>query len=199
LGGAVPSPRDPFGKIRGGRTVSTQRPRNRTLALLPLAVLLILGVLLAFATSRGPPVRKSALIGKPAPAFDLPAIDGLSAPGLSRADLGRGKPVIVNFWASWCIPCREEQPALEALARATHVELVGINYKDDPAAAQRFLAEYGNPFARIGADGDGRAGIEWGIGGVPETFYLGPDGRILAHREGPVDARLALRWSQNRP
>lgn len=174
-------------------------PARRWLVLAPLLVLAALAIILAVAVSNGPPARKSALIGKPAPAFDLPPIAGLSQPGLARADIGKGRTVIVNFWASWCLPCREEQPALEALARASNVELVGINYKDEPVAAQRFLASYGNPFARIGADGDGRSGIEWGISGVPETFYVGADGRVLAHAEGPLDARTAARWAQSRP
>jgi len=172
---------------------------RRWLAFAPLFALAALAAVLAFAILGGPPARKSALIGKPAPQFDLPAVAGLAQKGLSRADIGRGKPVIVNFWASWCLPCREEQPALEALARASGIELVGINYKDEPAAARRFLSTYGNPFRRIGADADGRAGIEWGISGVPETFYLSPSGQVLAHREGPLDARVAERWAQNRP
>lgn len=179
--------------------MSGGREKGRWLVFAPLIVLAALAFVLAIAVSNGPPVRKSALIGKPAPAFDLPPVEGMSQPGLARADLGNGRPVIVNFWASWCLPCREEQPALEALARASGIELVGINYKDEPAAAARFLATYGNPFARIGRDKDGRAGIEWGISGVPETFYVGSDGRILAHREGPIDARTAVRWAKRPP
>lgn len=121
----------------------------------------------------------SALLGKPAPHLTLAGLDGrdLTPAGLSVP----GKVTVVNLFASWCIPCREEAPQLDQLARASGVHLVGIAYKDKPDAVRAFLAEYGNPFARIGLDGDGRAGIEWGISGVPETFVIDRYGIVRAH------------------
>jgi cytochrome c biogenesis protein CcmG, thiol:disulfide interchange protein DsbE len=122
---------------------------------------------------------RSALIGRPAPALTLP---GLGGPGIAPADLATpGKVTLVNVFASWCIPCREEAPQLAQLARARGVRLIGIAYKDRPEAASAFLAQYGNPFERVALDADGRAGIEWGISGVPETFVLDRHGIVRGH------------------
>lgn len=127
----------------------------------------------------------SALKDKPAPHLVLAPLDQ-GAPAFSPADLAvPGQVTLVNVFASWCIPCREEAPQLAQLARAPGVRLVGIVYKDKPDAASAFLQEYGNPFQRIGLDADGRAGIEWGISGVPETFVVDGHG-IVRGRFGPL-------------
>jgi cytochrome c biogenesis protein CcmG/thiol:disulfide interchange protein DsbE len=98
-------------------------------------------------------------------------------PGLSDADL-KGRVTVVNVWASWCVPCRQEHPVLAELAKNPSMRVVGINYKDNPENARRFLGSLGNPFAAIGIDPNGRAAIDWGVYGVPETFVVGPDGTI---------------------
>jgi cytochrome c biogenesis protein CcmG, thiol:disulfide interchange protein DsbE len=110
---------------------------------------------------------------------------GNPVPGLSDADL-KGRVTVVNVWASWCVPCRQEHPALVELAKDPAVRVVGINYKDSPDNARRFLRELGNPFAAIGADSSGRAAIDWGVYGVPETFVVGPDGTIRHKHIGPL-------------
>lgn len=143
----------------------------------------------------------SALIGKPAPQIALTALEGLQkngqpVPAFSVADLGKGRATIVNVFASWCAPCRVEHPQLVALSEAPAVQqgkvvLVGFNYKDEPENARRFLGALGNPFSAVGVDRAGRGAIEWGVYGVPETFLIGPDGRILDKHVGPIDARSA--------
>lgn len=127
----------------------------------------------------------SALINKPAPTFDLPPIDG-EGPGFSSTQL-TGEPSLVNVWASWCPPCRVEHPLLMQMAKEG-VTIYGINYKDPPAAAKAFLAELGNPFKSLGADRSGRAAIDWGIYGYPETFVVDRTGRIRYRHVGPLSA-----------
>ncbi|MGZ5918026.1 MAG: DsbE family thiol:disulfide interchange protein, partial [Methyloceanibacter sp.] len=112
--------------------------------------------------------------------------DGGGAQGFGTSDLATGKPIVVNVWASWCVPCHEEHPLLLALAKQPGVRLYGINYKDDPAAARRFLGRYGNPFERLGADLSGRVAIDWGVYGVPETYVITGDGRIALRHVGPL-------------
>lgn len=126
---------------------------------------------------------QSPLIGKPAPVLALGGVEGAGVPGLASADI-QGRVVVVNVFASWCTPCRIEHPLLIELAR-THL-VVGINYKDKPEAARAFLDELGNPYARIGADGDGRAGIDWGITGVPETYVVDAQGIVVWKIGGPL-------------
>lgn len=159
----------------------------------PLIVFGALVVVFAFALETGDPSKlPSALLGKPAPATQFAPLDGLVAAdgkqvsGFSSADLATGKPVIVNFWASWCVPCAEEQPLLVDLQKRTGVALYGVNYKDDPVAARRFLGRYGNPFAAVGTDAKGRGAIEWGVYGMPETFVLNGRGEIIFKHVGPV-------------
>ena len=130
------------------------------------------------------------LVGKAAPDFDLPPLAGLTAnnaavPGLKKADL-LGHVTLVNIFASWCGPCRQEHPLLAELAKDTRVRLVGINYKDKPENARRFLDDLGNPYAAVGVDANGRTGIDWGVYGVPETFVVGPDGIIRYKFIGPI-------------
>jgi cytochrome c biogenesis protein CcmG/thiol:disulfide interchange protein DsbE len=162
--------------------------KKRLLYLVPAAVFLVVGVGLAIGLTRDPSELPSALIDRPAPAFELPPIEGLESGGLSRADLEGGGPVLVNVFATWCIPCRVEQPLLERLAEEG-VTIYGINYKDPPAQARAWLEELGDPFARIGADRNGRVGIEWGVYGVPETYVVDGDGRIRHRHVGPLQPR----------
>ncbi|MFN3623928.1 MAG: DsbE family thiol:disulfide interchange protein [Hyphomicrobium sp.] len=161
----------------------------------PLAAFGVLVVVFLFALQTGDPSKlPSALIGKPAPATQFPPLEGLVAdgktvPGFSSAELVTGKPIIVNFWASWCVPCAEEQPLLVELQKRTGVQLYGVNYKDDPVAARRFLGRYGNPFTAVGTDDKGRGAIEWGVYGMPETFVLNGKGEIVFKHVGPVSAQ----------
>lgn len=129
----------------------------------------------------------SALIGEPAPATSLPALAGADRPGLDSAAFA-GKVTLVNVWASWCAPCREEHPLLMALSRDDRVEIAGLNYKDSPENALRFLGSLGNPYSAIGTDESGRSAIDWGVYGVPETFLVGRDGTILFKHVGPLSA-----------
>lgn len=125
----------------------------------------------------------SALIGKPAPQFALPPLDG-QREGFATADLG-GKPVLVNVFASWCLPCRAEHPLLMQLAKEG-VPVFGINVKDKPLDVQRYLDELGNPYAKVGADRDGRASIDWGVYGYPETFVVDSDRTVRFRHVGPL-------------
>jgi cytochrome c biogenesis protein CcmG, thiol:disulfide interchange protein DsbE len=165
--------------------------QRKLIVFLPLVLFLALAALFFFRLGTGDPgVVPSALIGRPAPATSLPPLagverDGKPVPGLTP-DLFPGKVTLVNVWASWCGPCREEAPLLEQLAQDTRIQLVGINYKDLPDNARRFLGRYGNPFAAVGADTAGRMSIEWGVYGVPETFVVGRDGRIAFKLVGPI-------------
>lgn len=159
----------------------------------PLIVFLVLAALLFARLFHGDPSRvPSALIGQPVPEFTLPALDGLNengapVPGFSQEDLGGGEVTVVNVWASWCVPCRDEHPILVEIAEDERVRLYGINYKDRGENARRFLGHYGNPFDAVGVDGNGRVGIDWGVYGVPETFIVGRDGRIAYKHIGPID------------
>jgi cytochrome c biogenesis protein CcmG/thiol:disulfide interchange protein DsbE len=139
-------------------------------------------------SGRDESVIPSALIGEAAPATALPPLEGISLPGLDSRDFA-GKVTVVNVWASWCVPCRDEHPHLMQLAGDPRFTLAGMNYKDRPENARRFLGELGNPFAAIGVDASGRAGIDWGVYGVPETYIVGRDGRIAWKHVGPFDER----------
>ena len=158
---------------------------RRLLFLLPL--LLFAGVAIYFAVGLGRNATEipSALIDRPMPQFALPRLEGIDRPGLARADLA-GKVAFVNVFASWCVPCRVEHPVLMRLAEEGRVALFGISYKDKHADSRAFLAELGNPYARIGWDGDGRVAIEWGVYGVPETYVVGRDGRVRYRHVGPL-------------
>lgn len=161
---------------------------KRALFLLPL--LLFLGIaaylLWALNPNRNPSEVPSVLIDKPVPQFSLPPIAGVDRPGLDTGDLQQGKVSLVNVFASWCVPCRAEHPLLMRLAEHDGTVLYGINYKDEPAAAREWLGNLGNPYARIGADQSGRAAIEWGVYGVPETFVVDRDGTIRYRHVGPI-------------
>jgi cytochrome c biogenesis protein CcmG/thiol:disulfide interchange protein DsbE len=165
--------------------------RRRVLVLLPLALFLALAGLFLFRLFAGDPsIIPSALIGHPAPQTALPPVAGLERngaplPGLDPGNF-KGAVTVINVWASWCVPCRDEAPLLVQLAQDNRFHLVGINYKDEADNARRFLARFGNPFAAAGADESGRAGIEWGVYGVPETFVVGRDAKIAYKMVGPI-------------
>ncbi len=130
----------------------------------------------------------SVMIDQPVPEFELGPIEGMDGPGLKTADLTGGQVTLVNFFASWCVPCRIEHPLLIELVERDGVRLVGINYKNEAEEARAWLAQLGNPYARIGADTTGRAGIEWGVYGLPETFIIDKKGRIRYRHVGQLDA-----------
>ena len=167
-------------------------PRSRRwLVALPLIGFAVLAALFLLRLYGGDPSKiPSALIGRPAPQTTLPALqglvrDGAQVPGLDPAAF-KGKVSVVNVWASWCVPCHDEAPLLTELGKDKRLQLVGINYKDSPENARRFLGRYGNPFGIVGVDGNGRASIEWGVYGVPETFVVGREGTIVYKLVGPV-------------
>ncbi|HHZ07444.1 MAG TPA: DsbE family thiol:disulfide interchange protein [Rhizobiales bacterium] len=165
----------------------TARRTRRLAGLLPLAVFAFLaGVfLLQLLSGRDGSVVPSALIGQPAPKTALDALAGLGVPGLDSSAFA-GKVTVLNIFASWCAPCREEHPVLLALAKDKRFALSGLNYKDEPDDARRFLGELGNPFGAVGVDPAGRTAIEWGVYGVPETFVIGKDGTIRFKHVGPL-------------
>jgi cytochrome c biogenesis protein CcmG/thiol:disulfide interchange protein DsbE len=176
--------------------------RRRIGVFVPLAVFVALAVLF-FVRLAGPAPGNlpSALAGKQIPDFSLPPLDGLmqngfQVPALSASSL-KGRVSIVNIWASWCGPCREEHPFLVTLSKNTQINLVGINYKDDPENARRFLGTFGNPFSSVGRDSTGRTAIDWGVYGVPETFIVAADGTILYRHVGPLTAEAIAGPIQN--
>jgi cytochrome c biogenesis protein CcmG/thiol:disulfide interchange protein DsbE len=158
---------------------------------LPLVAFAVLAALFWFRLGDGDPSKiPSALIGRPAPQTALPPLEGLASggaqvPGLDPA-VFKGKVSVVNVWASWCVPCHDEAPLLTELGKDKRLQLIGINYKDAPDNARRFLGRYGNPYGIVGVDGNGRAAIEWGVYGVPETFIVGREGTIVYKLVGPV-------------
>jgi cytochrome c biogenesis protein CcmG/thiol:disulfide interchange protein DsbE len=172
-------------------TTDTPPQRRSWLTALPLVAFAALAAVFWFRLGNGDPSRiPSALIGHPAPQTALPPLQGLvvggtQVPGLDPAAF-KGKVSVVNVWASWCVPCHDEAPLLIELGKDKRLQLVGINYKDAPDNARRFLGRYGNPFGIVGVDGNGRAAIEWGVYGVPETFIVGREGTIVYKMVGPV-------------
>ncbi len=163
-----------------------RRPR-RVLVFLPVLVFAGLAALFFMRLESGGDLSAipSALIGQKAPATSLPAMPGLGVPGLESGDFG-GKVTLVNVWASWCAPCRQEHPLLMELSQDGRFAMSGLNYKDKPENALRFLGSLGNPFGAVGVDQSGRAAIDWGVYGVPETFLIGSQGEILHKHVGPL-------------
>jgi len=165
--------------------------QRRLLVLIPLVAFLGLAGLFVVRLNSGDPSRiPSVLIGRPAPQTSLPPVAGLAhegtpVPGLDPTAF-QGAVSVLNVWASWCVPCHDEAPLLVRLAQDKRIRVVGINYKDQADNARRFLGRYGDPFAATGADENGRAAIEWGVYGVPETFVVGRDGRIAYKLIGPI-------------
>ena len=162
---------------------------RRFIFLLPVALFLALAAVIAdfMLSGRDPSLLPSTLIDKPAPQFSLPAIAGWdkAPPALASKDLP-GKVTVINFFASWCVPCLAEHAQITALSRDGEIQVFGINYKDKSGAAADWLKRYGNPYARIGADLKGRVGIDYGVYGMPETFILDRTGRIRFKHVGPI-------------
>ena len=160
--------------------------KQRLIYLLPAAVFAgIVGWFwLGLAPDRDPTVVASVMIGKPVPDFDLPPLQA-GLPGLASAEL-KGQVTLINFFASWCVPCRAEQPILLDLARDKRVQLDGVAYKNKPADVAAYLAELGNPFARVAMDEPGRTAIDFGVYGVPESYLVDRDGRIRFRQVGPL-------------
>ena len=169
------------------------KPR-RILILLPLIIFLGLAAVFFARLLSGEDISTvpSALIGEPAPETKLPPLEGVDLPGLNSSDF-LGKVTLVNVWGSWCVPCRQEHPLLLELSKDNRFTLAGLNYKDRPENARRFLGELGNPFHAIGVDDAGRTAIDWGVYGVPETFLVGQDGKILYKHVGPLTPEAIAR------
>ncbi|MEO8567133.1 MAG: DsbE family thiol:disulfide interchange protein [Betaproteobacteria bacterium] len=158
---------------------------------MPLLVFAGIGIFLAIGLTLDPRQIPSPLIGKPVPAFSLPPVRGRSL-GLASAHL-RGEVSLVNVFASWCVACRDEHPLLMQIKRDGVVAVHGLNYKDAPVDAARWLDERGDPYTRTGADLDGRVAIDWGVYGVPETFVIDRDGQIAYKHIGAITPAV---WTQ---
>jgi cytochrome c biogenesis protein CcmG/thiol:disulfide interchange protein DsbE len=161
------------------------KPARLLFALLPLVALVALLGVFALNINRDPSLIQSVLIDKPAPQFTLAPVEGTGVPGFDTAALS-GEVTVVNVFASWCIPCRDEHPVLEALKAETGVRMFGMNQKDAAENAVAFLTELGNPYDAIGADSNGRVSIDWGVYGVPETFIVDAKGVIRFKHVGPL-------------
>ncbi len=162
--------------------------RFSPLMLLPPVLFAALAVTFYMGMTRDDPqALPSAIAGKPAPHVELTPLGDFTS--FTDADLRAGDVVLVNYWASWCAPCRAEHPNLVKLAERG-VPIYGINYKDKPENALGFLAELGNPFARLGADATGRTAIDWGLYGVPETYVIAGDGTVMLRFAGPITTRV---------
>ncbi len=168
--------------------------RSGLLRLLPVLIFAAVAGFFAIALRSGDPsLLPSTLVGKPAPQTVFPPIEGLETngkpePGFATSDLAKGKVSVVNYWASWCEPCVEEHPLLEQLKTTANVDIYGVNYKDQTAAARRFIGRFGNPFTAVGTDAQGRAAIDWGVYGTPETFVVNGRGEIVYKHVGPISS-----------
>lgn len=160
---------------------------RRLLYLLPLVVFVVLAGYFARTLTSGRDVHElpSAMIAKPAPGFDLAGLN--QGPALTLAGL-KGHPAVINFFASWCVPCRVEHPVLMRLKQENHLAIYGIAYKDDPAASAHLLQEFGDPYAQVGIDRGGSVGLDFGVYGVPETYVLDSNGIIRKRFVGPLTA-----------
>jgi cytochrome c biogenesis protein CcmG/thiol:disulfide interchange protein DsbE len=165
-----------------------ESPQRGRLWIAAIPVIAFAGLALMFwkGLSGNPSELPSALIGKPVPEFNLSAIQDLGPPGFDTAALKQGQVTLVNVWASWCGPCRIEHPMLMELSKRSDIRLYGLNYKDEPANALAFLETLGQPYAAAGADQAGRAAVDWGVYGVPETFVIDGQGFIRYKFIGPL-------------
>ena len=177
--------------------LNEQKPKSRIwTSILPLFVFLsIAGASYSLLSTEGRDVSAlpSALLDKPAPNLGVPELKGLSAagqqiPGMTQ-DMFKDKISIVNVFASWCVPCRQEHPQIVALGNDERLQMVGINHKDGNKNALGFLLELGNPYDVVGVDRSGRASIEWGVYGIPETFIVNHEGKIIFKHVGPISPR----------
>jgi len=172
------------------------RPARRRSLLVIIPVVIFAGLCGLFYVqlySGDPHKIPSVLINKPVPTFTLKPLEGLlekgqQMPGFASSELAQGKVSLVSVWASWCVPCRDEHPYLMALSRNSGAQMFGLNYKDKPENALRFLDELGNPYEAVGVDDRGRVAIDWGVYGVPETFVVDGKGIIRHKQIGPFDA-----------
>jgi cytochrome c biogenesis protein CcmG/thiol:disulfide interchange protein DsbE len=159
---------------------------------LPVLFFAVVAGFFAMALRSGDPsLLPSTLVGKEVPKGVFPAIEGLESngkaeAGFTTADLAKGRVSVVNYWASWCVPCIDEHPYLEELKSLVDVDIYGINYKDRPEAARRFIGRFGNPYTAVGTDAQGRAAIDWGVYGTPETFVVNGKGEIVYKHVGPI-------------
>ena len=161
---------------------------------LPLVLFALLAVMLGVGLTLKPREVPSPFIGKPAPAFSLPQLHRQDT-SLAAAEL-KGQVWILNVWASWCAPCREEHPLLVTLAREQAVPIIGLNYKDDPRNAQEWLLRLGDPYKLSVIDRDGRVGIDYGVYGVPETFVIDQAGIVRFKHIGPLTQDVWTRQLQ---
>ena len=172
-------------------TPTVPKRKRLLIAYLPLLLFIALAGVFLYQLSSGKDASEipSVLIGTKAPSLALPPlegllVDGIQVPALTDTAIA-GKLSLVNVWASWCVPCRQEHPVLLELSRDPRITLVGINYKDKNDNALRFLGELGNPFSAVGIDPAGKSAIDWGVYGIPETYLVAPDGEILFKQIGP--------------
>ncbi len=157
---------------------------------IPLAIFLGLAVMLGFGLQRDPRALESALLEQPVPAFDLPVLAAQDSAQRLNPQTLRGQVWMLNVWAAWCAPCRQELPILAQMSQQDQVPVYGLNYKDDPQKAQALLRVAGNPYVASGVDTDGRVGMDFGIHAVPETFVIDAQGRVRYRHLGPVTPQV---------
>ena len=176
---------------QGSAPGQKQKGSRKLVAFVPLIAFAVLAVIFFGQLISGRDVSEvpSVLIGTKFPALDMPALEGLKRNGVQVPALNsarvEGQVTLVNIWASWCVPCRQEHPVLMELAKDSRINLVGINYKDESSNALRFLGELGNPYAAVGVDAKGIVAIDWGVYGIPETFLVDRSGEIIFKHIGP--------------
>lgn len=171
-----------------GASIPPQRGRLRLILFVPLTIFFGVGLAFLIGLHRDLNTLPSTLIGKPVPEFSLPPVKGRTL-GLATGDL-KGEVSLVNVFASWCVACREEHPVFMQLRARGAVPIHGLNYKDKPDDAARWLDKMGDPYTRTGADLDGRVAIDWGIYGVPETFVIDRQGHIAFKQVGPITPQI---------
>ena len=156
--------------------------------IVPLVMFVALGAFLFVGLQRNPAYVPSPLIGKPAPEFSLPSLQDAAYP-ISTKDLA-GQSWVLNVWGTWCGGCREEHDTLLAISRTGVVPIIGLDWKDDSTAAKEWLRQLGNPYAAVAFDPEGRVAIDWGVYGAPETFLIGPDGKVLFKHIAPMTMQV---------